>query len=123
MMPNDNPLPEPISGGGLLEFSAELIQQRGGIKGLVRHMMDMLDNDYTPAPVKNQINMFIAKTMIEAQEMKKGKDYTKLTNEELGDLAAKMIVDKCGRQCTCGALRLPWKEKPNDSGTGNSQGT
>lgn len=90
-------------GAGLLEFSAELVQQFGGIKGLVTKFRDVWEDDRTTAAVKNQIAIFVAKIMTEAQEMRGSCDYTKMTNEELEEAALKLIDKRNGV--------LPWSKQ------------
>ena len=112
----DESMSEQLGGAGLLEFSAELVQQFGGIPGLVSKFRDVWDDDRTSAAVKNQIAMFVAKTISDAQELRGKSDYTRMTDDELEQAAIRLIEKHKGR--------LPWKkESDNVAGDGDSQGT
>lgn len=116
-MPDDKSMGESMGSAGLLEFSAELIQQFGGIPGLVSKFRDVWDDDRTTAAVKNQIAIFVAKTISDAQEMRGKSDYTKMTDQELEETALRLIAKYKGK--------LPWstKESADVTGVGNTQST
>lgn len=102
-MPDDKSMAESMGGAGLLEFSAELVQQFGGISGLVTKFRDVWDDDRTTAAVKNQIAIFVAKTISDAQEMRGKQDYTKMSDAELEEAAIRLIAKHNGK--------LPWMTK------------
>lgn len=116
-MPDDKSMSESMGGAGLLEFSAELVQQFGGISGLVTKFRDVWDDDRTTAAVKNQIAIFVAKTISDAQELRGKADHTKMTESQLEEAALRLIAKHQGR--------LPWstKESANVTGVGNTQST
>lgn len=102
----DESMSEQLGGAGLLEFSAELVQQFGGIPGLVSKFRDVWDDDRTSAAVKNQIAIFVAKTISDAQELRGKSDYTRMTDDELEQAAIRLIEKHKGR--------LPWKKESDN---------
>lgn len=98
------------STAGILELSAEMLKQFGGVQGVVSKMRLARDSEDTPASVKNQIDLFVARTMTEAAQQKGKTDYQSMTREQLVTYARKMIENHQG------TLPQSWFAKESEDG-------
>lgn len=94
-----------LGSGGLLELSAELMQQFGGPKGIAMKFRDTFEGG-TEANQKG-ILAEVAKIMGNAAEIRGAASVNKMSTAQLRASALKLIHDHGGT--------LPWPEKAKES--------
>lgn len=105
MPSEESSLIDAIGHGGILELSAALTSQLGGITGFASKWRDVYDDPRTPASVKHQMMAFATKVMSQANDIRGKSDYTRMRDKDLEQAGLRLIAKYKGS--------LPWEAEPD----------